>query len=351
MRYSLLLLALAACGDAASQDWPKKSPPSDTKYRRATFAGGCFWCMESPFERLPGVVRVESGYTGGKEEKPGYEDVWRGRTGHREAVQVIFDAKKISYERLLEVFWRQIDPTDPGGQFVDRGEHYRTAIYVHDEDQRRAAERSRTDLERSGRFKKRIVTEIVEAGKFWPAEEYHQDYYRKNPSRYKNYRRGSGRDKFLSEAWKDDAEGYRKPSDEELRRRLSPLQYEVTQQCGTERAFTGKFWNEKREGIYVDVVSGEPLFASTDKFRSGTGWPSFTRPIESRFIVEKVDKSHGMVRVEVRSRFGDSHLGHVFEDGPGGGRRYCINSAALRFIPKEGLETAGYGRYRKLFSE
>jgi peptide methionine sulfoxide reductase msrA/msrB len=334
---------------------PRSTGPDTSN--KATFAGGCFWCMQPPFEGLKGVSSVIVGYTGGSGQGPTYEDY--AAKGHVEAIEITYDPSRISYEALLDVFWRQIDPTDPGGQFCDRGPQYRSAIFYHDDEQARLAAASKATLANSGRYKKPLVTEILKASTFFPAEDYHQDYHKKNPIRYKFYRWNCGGDRYLKEIWGSDVNktdaprdptAFVKPSKEELKKTLKPMQYKVTQEEGTEPAFRNELWNNERAGIYVDIVSGEPLFSSTDKYDSGTGWPSFTRPLEPKNIVERKDRRLNTTRIEVRSAHADSHLGHVFNDGPPPtGLRYCMNSAALRFIPKEDLEKEGYGEYLKLF--
>lgn len=347
--------------------------PTDTNLAVATVAGGCFWCVEAGYEKIPGVIEAVSGYAGGDSANPTYRSVSSGGTGHTEAVQVYYDPQQITYEGLLQGLWRMMDPTDDQGQFVDRGTQYRPAIFYHNPEEKQKAEAAKKALQESGVYDNPVVIEIVPAGTFYPAEDYHQDYYKKNPVRYKLYTFNSGRYQFIESVYGKDyeldfsqfkpaaeqnpeqpsgakegfnPEAFVKPQQDELKKLLSSIQYNVTQEDGTERPFNNAYWDNKEPGIYVDVVSGEPLFSSRDQYKSGTGWPSFTRPLDPAMVKEHEDRAFFMTRVEIRSSYADSHLGHVFDDGPAPtGKRYCMNSASMRFIPLAQMAEAGYGDF------
>jgi len=348
-------LARLAQAERASFYQPDSQKSSKVMNTRTIYlAGGCFWGVEAYFQRIPGVVDAVSGYANGRTQNPSYEDVIRG-AGHAETVKVTYDADRLSLADILQYYFRIIDPTSLNKQGNDRGAQYRTGVYYTDAADKATIQQALDALQQ--KYSRPLVVENLPLQNFYEAEEYHQDYLAKNPNGYCHIdvrkadeplpgKPAGNPPAAAAAAGKGfDVASYRKASDAELKQRLSAEQYRVTQQSGTERAFTHEYDHLFAPGIYVDVVSGQPLFSSKDKFDSGCGWPSFTRPIQPSAVTEHEDLSYNMRRVEVRSQAADSHLGHVFPDGPRdkGGLRYCINGASLRFIPLEKMAEEGYG--------
>ena len=357
-----VLLLLPGCGKAARTQGEEPTPelteaPEERRREPMDFsgeienviylAGGCFWGLEHLMQSIPGVIDAQSGYANGTcEADADYRTVCKGNTGFRETVRVEYDPGQVSLDALLLAYFYVIDPTVENRQGNDRGSQYQTGVYYTNDKAKETVERI-AEIERSR--SERFVVEIGPLVNYYPAEEYHQDYLEKNPNGYCHIPWEEIR---LFSGLRIDPGDYQKPAEETIRERLTAEQYLVTQENNTERAFANEFWNQFEKGIYVDIVTGEPLFSSEDKFKSGCGWPAFSKPIEEPTVVEMEDLSYGMRRTEVRSRAGDSHLGHVFTgDGESpNGVRYCINSAALRFIPYEDMEAEGYGYLLDLFS-
>lgn len=308
------------------------------------FAGGCFWGTEKYFSLIDGVLETQVGYANGRTENPTYEEVCAQSTGHAETVRVVYEADVLTLPALLDLFYEVIDPTALNRQGNDVGTQYRTGVYYTDEKDAPVVHASLRGLQ--AKLQRRVAVEAERLQNFYPAEEYHQKYLDKNPGGYCHIGPAAFKKAKAPQA-------YRKKTQEQMKEELSPLQYEVTQHSATEPPFQNEFFGEFRPGIYVDITSGQPLFVSTNKFESGCGWPSFSKPIEDGLLYELNDNTLSRPRTEVRSKLGDAHLGHVFEDGPPeqGGLRYCINSAALRFIPKQDMEKEGYADYLPMVKE
>ena len=348
-----------------------------TQFAKMLVAGGCFWCTEADLEKLPGVVAVVSGYVGGTVPNPTYQTY--AHDGYREAAEVTYDPSKVTFEQVLIYAMKHMDPTDDHGSFHDRGDYYAPAFYYANDIEKKAITDLIADVSKNGPYKQPLAIDVEASSQFYPAEAYHQDYYKGTLTKFKYeyYRNASGRDAYITSVWGTDTgptlpwrtvtgpsiateditksnptttpmwKNYVKPDAATLERELDPVAYKVTQEEGTERSGSSPLDKNYEAGIYVDILSGEPLFLSTDKFDSGTGWPSFVKPVAPTAVTERPDNTFFTKRTEVRSAIADDHLGHVFPDGPAdrGGMRYCMNGAALKFIPKAEMEAAGYSEY------
>lgn len=340
-----LISCLACAGNRAEQTERRKEMKST---KEIYLAGGCFWGTEHFLKQIEGVEATQVGYANGNIANPTYQQVCTGETNFAETVKVEYNPEKVDLPFLIDLYFKTIDPTSINRQGNDRGSQYRTGIYYTDSADLPIIKETVQRL--AAAYTRPLAVEIKPLQNFYPGEDYHQDYLDKNPGGYCHIHPELFDLARKAKMPKKTATVYSKPDDAALRSRLTPEQYAVTQKNATEPAFRNEYWNEHRPGIYVDVTTGQPLFVSTDKFDSGCGWPSFSKPIDRKLVQEKVDKTHGMVRTEVRSSTGNAHLGHVFTDGPAdkGGLRYCINSASLRFIPKEEMKEAGYADYMDL---
>ena len=346
MKYTRVFLILTALFGGLQSSLTYADDPTSSKEQKMTMeskqeqriiylAGGCFWGLEAYMERIQGVTDAVSGYANGKGDTTNYQLLHA--TDHAETVKVTYDPNKISLDKLLQYYFRVIDPTSINKQGNDRGRQYRTGIYYQNEQDKAVIEAALKTLQ--SKYQAPIQIEVEPLKNYVEAEEYHQDYLKKNPNGYCHIDI-----KKADEPLIDDKQ-YPKPSDAELKQKLTALQYDVTQGKHTERSFSNEYWDNFAPGIYVDITTGEPLFSSKDKFESGCGWPSFTKPIAAEVAEYQRDNSFNMTRIEVLSRSGHAHLGHVFDDGPRdkGGLRYCINSASIKFIPLDEMEKQGYG--------
>lgn len=360
-KYSVIVIGLLFIGgliyfnrgtgseETVEEDTPTRVNYNEEDLEKIYLAGGCFWGIDEYFDRIDGVVDAVSGYANGTTENPTYEEVVSADTGHAETVSVTYDSSKIDLTDILLYYFKVVDPTTLNRQGNDVGTQYRTGIYYEDESAVETIEN--VIAVEQEKYEEEIVVEVLPLDHFFVAEEYHQDYLKKNPRGYCSINLDEAKTGVERDPSLEGSPAYSKPSDEELKEILSAEAYAVTQESATDQPYTHPYDQLDEKGIYVDVVSGEALFSSQDKYDAGTGWPTFTKPIKEESLKEFKDTSLGMNRVEVRSSIADSHLGHVFDDGPAetGGVRYCINGSALRFIAYEDMEAEGYEELLEIF--